>query len=94
MSIAYPVAMVRVIRSVNMNGRGVEVGSSWVSGNLLFRHHAPGQAVQASAAGWAQAEDQQGRMFFIWQPQGRQEARLVIQRVDSLYCYEVEPLEA
>ncbi len=94
MSIAYPVSMVEVEECVNMNGHGVEAGSRWVSGNLIFRAEVNGRTIRDSIDQWALARDPWGKLFVIWVAQRIGGARLVIQRADSQYCYEVERLEA
>lgn len=92
MSIAYPVSMVQVEKSVNLHGHGVEVGSRWVSGNLVFRSDSDGRAIREVIAGWAMARDTEGKLFVIWPARRGGKMILVIQRTDSRYCYEVEPL--
>ena len=93
MSIAYPVSLVEVEESANMNGHGLKAGSQWVSGNLIFRAEVNGRTIRDSIDQWALARDREGRLFVIWLAQRIEGAKLVIQRADSHYCYEVEPLE-
>lgn len=93
MSIAYPVSMVEVESSVNMNGHGLGVGSRWVSGNLVFQAEVDGRTIRDSIEQWALARDPAGKLFIIWLAPHRNKSILVIQRADSRYCYEVVPLE-
>jgi hypothetical protein len=91
MSIAYPIVNVSVTAVIALEAYRVSVGSVWTTGNLLFRASSCGRDLLASRKRWAHAVDRTGRAYILY-PTDRPKARgLVIQPLDSRYCFEVVP---
>jgi len=91
MSRAFPIQQLRVRAVVGMNGQHVQVGSLWLTGNLLFRADGPGSAMREGLSQWAQAVDETGRGYLLWVAAHPRAQGLVVQPLDSEYCYEVFP---
>ncbi|MFH1060733.1 MAG: hypothetical protein V1797_18895 [Pseudomonadota bacterium] len=91
MSIAYHVAEVQVCEVHGLAGLALADGSRWRTGNLLFRAPEAGETRRLQAAEWALAIDGAGRGFIIWSARHPRALGLVIQPLDSQYCYELHP---
>lgn len=91
MSIAYHVTVVEVREVRGMEDRTLCGGSRWRTGNLLFLAPEAGAVRQAGPGEWALATDDQGRHFIIWLADHPRARGLVIQPLDSQYCYELHP---
>jgi hypothetical protein len=91
MSIAYPVTTISITAVLSLEPHRVSVGSVWKTGNLLFRAQSSGQNLLIGLEAWATAEDETGRSYVLY-PADHPTARgLVIQPLDSCYCFEVFP---
>ncbi len=88
MSIAYQVAEVEVREVHGLAGQAMAGGSRWRTGNLLFRAQEAGETRRQRAGSWALATDSSGRGFIIWSAHHPRALGLVIQPLDSQYCYE------
>ena len=69
----------------------IHVGSVWKTGNLLFRSPKPGSFFQTKTGKWAHGVDADGRGYILWKPENLPSKRLVIQQLNSQYCFEVSP---
>ncbi len=92
MSTAYPVVTVQVIEICGLADSEITLQSLWLRKNLLFRHPENGGSVRHRLkAGWARAEDAQGRSYLIWEANHPRFRGLIIQPFDSCYCFELSP---
>ena len=89
MTLAYPVNRVTVKKVVGFESADLTVGTIWQTGNLLFLAAETGADRLHHLNGWARAEDAQGRVYILWKAGHHQTENLVIQRLDSYYCFEV-----
>lgn len=91
MSTAFHRVKVRVVE-VSPDGKlGIALHSFWVKNNLLFRHEEEGQAVISRLSHWAKGKDDTGRSYLFWKAAHPRFQGLVIQPLDSHYCFEVSP---
>ena len=72
-----------------LDAHHVKVGSEWNTGNVLFRSPQRGFDFQPKTGGWARAADSAGRLYLIWVADHPRKSGLVIQPLDSHYCFEV-----
>jgi len=93
MSIAYPIKEVKVETVVGLESHRVLVGSVWRTGNLLFRTRGSGPPLKRNLSRWALALDHEGRQYTLWKADHPRAKGLVIQPLDSGYCFEVWPVE-
>ena len=93
MSIAYPVKKISVTAVIALDDLRVSVGSVWQTGNLLFRSRECGADLQLKIESWARAVDSKGRSYILWATDHPKAAGLVIQPLDSHYCFEILPVE-
>jgi len=93
MSIAYPVIKVSVTAVAALEDHQVSVRSVWQTGNLLFRSQECGADLQLKIENWARAVDSKGRSYILWATDHPKAAGLVIQPLDSHYCFEILPVE-
>lgn len=93
MSTAFPLPTVRVVEVRGLERRGITKGSLWQKRNLLFRNKDDGKSVSLQILNWAKATDTGGSTFLLWEATNARFRGLVIQPFDSLYCYEVFPVE-
>lgn len=91
MSIAYHVTLVEVCEVRGMAEPTLRGGSRWRTGNLLFLAPEAGASRQTGSGDWALATDAAGRRFVIWLADHPRARGLVIQPLDSRYCYELLP---
>ncbi len=91
MSIAFHVTLVEICQVEGPAAPDLRVGSRWRTGNLLFQAAEPGESLQGLHEAWALARDGQGRVFLIWRADHPRARGLVIQPLDSRYCYELSP---
>jgi hypothetical protein len=91
MSLAYPIRKI-TIKAVLALDSEVAVGSVWETGNLLFRTPEPGSVLQFQTRAWARGVDPEGRAYILWKAARQSARRLVIQALDSHYCFEVFPV--
>jgi len=89
MSIAYPVIKVSVTAVAALDDHQVCVGSVWQTGNLLFRSQECGADLQLKRENWARAVDSKGRSYILWPTDHPKADGLVIQPLDSHYCFEI-----
>lgn len=87
MTIAYNVSFVRVAVVLGPDGAAVRPGSLWRTGKLAFKAAQPGHQLLRQPETLALAKDCQGREYIIWRADHPRLRGLVIQRLDSLYCY-------
>jgi hypothetical protein len=93
MSTAFPRITVQVIEVLGLERQGVTEGSLWQKRNLLFRHKDNGQKVSRQITCWANATDTGGRTYLLWEVNNSIFQGLVIQPLDSFYCFEAFPVE-
>jgi hypothetical protein len=91
MSLAYSINKVRVIAVVGFKAHEIDLGSVWRRGNVLFRANERGSAIRSEMEKWAHALDDNGRGYLLWKPKHPKANGLVIQPLDSEYCFEVFP---
>ncbi|MCF8144758.1 MAG: hypothetical protein K9N21_12645 [Deltaproteobacteria bacterium] len=91
MSIAYSVINVSVTTVLALEPFRVSVGSVWTTGNLLFRAQFCGRDIVACMERWAGAVDRTGRAYILYPADHPRAEGLVIQALDSRYCFEVFP---
>ncbi len=93
MSLAYSINRVIIDKVVGFEAQEVQVGSTWKSGNILFRTNENGSSAQPKKKKWARALDEHGRTYLLWKTDDDRVNvnGLVIQPVDSEYCFEVFP---
>ncbi len=89
MSIAYPIITISVTTVLALDSYQVSVGSVWRTGNLLFRAHALGRDLLNDLGEWARGVDASGRDYILYQADHPRARGLVIQPLDSRYCFEV-----
>jgi hypothetical protein len=94
MSLAYQINHVKVEKVVGLQVDGLRVGSVWKTGNLLLRAPERGSTLQKKMRVWARAKDTNGRLYIMWEADNPRARSLVIQRLDSHYCFEVSPAES
>jgi hypothetical protein len=94
MSLAFNIKTVVVVTVVGINGFDLAPGSRWLTGNLLFKAGQPGQQRRDRSPDWAVARDDQGREYLIWPADHPRARGLVIQPIESCYCYELNPVAA
>lgn len=93
MSIAYPVVSISVTTVVDLEAYRVTIGSVWTKGNLLFRATAYGRDLLTGLNRWALGEDGNGRTYILYPAVHPRSKALVIQPMDSYYCFEISPFE-
>ena len=93
MSVAYPVKKISVTAVVALEEHRVSVGSVWETGNLLFRSQDCGADLQLKIKSWARAVDSNGRAYILWATDHPKASILVVQPLDSHYCFEILPVE-
>jgi hypothetical protein len=93
MSTAFPRTTVQITEVRGLEKKGVTKGSLWQKGNLLFRNRDDGQQVRLQISTWAQAIDNGGRTYLLYETGDPSSFGLVIQPSDSCYCFEVFPIE-
>ena len=91
MSLAYPVKQIQINAVIGLEVHEVHVGSVWKTGNLLFRAPEPGSRLRTKMKKWAQGVDAHGRAYILWKADNPRSNRLVIQQLNSHYCFEVSP---
>lgn len=91
MSLAYRIRQIEINIVMGLEVYEVHVGSVWKTGNLLFRAPEPGSRFQTKMDKWARGVDADGRDYILWKPDNPRANRLVIQQLDSHYCFEVSP---
>jgi len=91
MSIAYPIINISVTAVLSLESYRVTVGSVWITGNLLFRARALGEDILNDLGSWARAVDAAGRTYVLYPADHPKAAGLVIQPLDSPYCFEAFP---
>ncbi len=92
MSLAYPVKQIRINTVKGLEVHEIHVGSIWKTGNLLFRASEPGSLFQTKTDKWAHGVDAEGRGYILWKAHNLRASRLVIQQLNSHYCFEVSPV--
>jgi hypothetical protein len=93
MSTAFSRTKVQVTEVIGLEIQGVTRGSLWQKGNLLFRNKDAGQEVRLNISRCAEAIDQKGRTYLLYEKSNPSPYGLIIQPVDSCYCFEVFPLD-
>ncbi|MFO7598993.1 MAG: hypothetical protein R6X27_04190 [Candidatus Desulfacyla sp.] len=93
MSIAYPLITISVTAVLALESYRVRIGSVWITGNLLFRAQSSGRDLLRGMERWARAVDAVGRGYVLYPADHPKAARLVIQPLDSRYCFEVFPAQ-
>lgn len=93
MSTAFPLKTVQVIKVTGLERQGVTKGSLWQKRNLLFRNKEEGQKVCFQISTWAEAKDNEGRTYLLYEAKNPSFRGLVIQPFSSFYCFEVFPVE-
>ena len=93
MSIAYPVKKISVTAVVALEDYQVSAGSVWETGNLLFRSRDSGADLQPKIKSWARVVDSNGRAYILWATDHPNASILVVQPLDSHYCFEILPVE-
>jgi len=78
---------------VALDEHQVSVGSVWETGNLLFRSRDCGADLQPKIKSWARAADSNGRAYILWATDNPKASMLVVQPLDSHYCFEILPVE-
>lgn len=91
MSIAYPIRIISVTSVLALESHRVTVGSMWTTGNLLFQARIFGKDLLNEIGSWAQAVDDAGRGYVLYPADHPRVVGLVIQPLDSRYCFEVFP---
>jgi hypothetical protein len=91
MSLAYSINRVRVKAVVGFEAHEIDLGSVWRRGNVLFRANKSGSAIQPTMEKWAHAVDDNRRGYLLWKPRHPKANNLIIQPLDSEYCFEVFP---
>jgi len=94
MSIAYPVIKISVTAVVALEEYRVSFGSVWKTGNLLFRTQEYGRDLLLSMRSWARAVDGNSRDYILYAADHPKADGLVIQRLDSRYCFEAFPFNS
>jgi hypothetical protein len=89
MSIAYSRIQVRIVEVQGLATPGLEAGSLWEKGNLLFRSPREGRFHRREKSHWARGTDAQGRSYLLWESDHHKARGLVIQPEESCYCFEV-----
>ena len=89
MSPAYPIIKLKVEKVVGFESHEVAPGTTWKSGNLLFLNTENGASAQIKTKKWACASDDQGRAYLLWESYKGRANGLVLQPIDSRYCFEV-----
>lgn len=89
MSIAYPIKKVKIMSVTGLGGLGIQPGSSWRTGNVLFLAAHAGAELRATLDQCAEATGPDGRGYLLWVARHPRAPGLVIQPLDSHYCYEV-----
>ena len=93
MSLAYPVNRVIIKTVVGMMDHKVNVDSVWETGNLLFRSRQRGVVLQEKISAWANALDAKNRVYILWHADAPRANGLIVQRLDSHYCFEALPFK-
>jgi hypothetical protein len=91
MSIAYPIVSISITHAVALDAYRVRIGSIWTTGNLLFRAQACGQDLLTCVKQWARGVDARGRGYVLYCAEHPRADGLVIQPLDSHYCFEAFP---
>jgi hypothetical protein len=91
MSTAFHLVKVRVTEVSGLEGKGVRLNSVWQKENVLFRNREDGNSVLLKLSLWARAVDEQNRPYLLWEAKNPRFRGLVIQPLDSQYCFEVFP---
>jgi hypothetical protein len=78
---------------MGLERQGVTTGSLWQKRNLLFRNKEEGHKVCFQISNWADATDAEGRVYLLWEAKNPSFQGLIIQPLDSYYCFEVFPIE-
>lgn len=91
MSIAYPLITISVTAVLALESYRVRIGSVWITGNLLFRAQSSGRDLLRGMERWARAVDAVGRGYILYPADHPKAVSLVIQPLDSRYCFEVFP---
>jgi hypothetical protein len=91
MSIAYPVINISITAVLALESYRVRVGSAWITGNLLFRAQSSGRDLLSGMERWARAVDAVGRGYILYPADHPKAVSLVIQPLNSHYCFEVFP---
>ena len=87
MTIAFNVHFVRVAVVLGSDGSAMLPGSLWRTGKLVFKAAQAGHQLLCQPETLALAKDCQGREYIIWRADHPRQRGLVIQRLDSHYCY-------
>ncbi|MBI4776890.1 MAG: hypothetical protein HY788_22370 [Deltaproteobacteria bacterium] len=69
----------------------MRVDTAWHTGNVLFLAPECGSALKKKMNAWASAVDGTGRAYLFWVARNSRVEGLVIQPMDSSYCFEVSP---
>jgi len=91
MSLAYPIKRIKINAVKGLEVREIQVGSVWKTGNLLFRAPEPGSRFKKRVDKCAHGVDAEGRGYILWKADNPRANRLVIQQLNSHYCFEVSP---
>jgi len=94
MTLAYPIIQVEVDEIFNLEVDGLRVGTTWRTGNVLFRASEWGFVLKKKVNAWASAVDGSGRAYLLWMARNPRAEGLVIQPMDSDYCFEVAPSDS
>ncbi|MEW6184556.1 MAG: hypothetical protein AB1585_02315 [Thermodesulfobacteriota bacterium] len=89
MSTAFQSVKVRVTEVFGLEKKGVTLHSLWQKENLLFRSREDGTSTLPGLSRWARAVDKQNRTYLLWEAEHYRFQGLVIQPMDSHYCYEI-----
>ena len=91
MSLAYPVKKIEINEVSGLEDLKVFIGAVLQTGNLLFRSSQPGAITKKGISGWASGTDVEGRVYLFWRADHPRGGGLVVQPMDSYYCFEVFP---
>lgn len=91
MSIAYPIRRITIATIAGFHRDEVGIGSKWRTGNVLFCAAESGSAIQQRVEKWAVGTDDRGRAYLLWHASHPKAKSMVVQPMDSRYCFEVSP---
>jgi hypothetical protein len=91
MSIAYPIRKITIAKIFGFRSGEIGIGSQWLTGNVLFRAADSGSSTQQRLERWALGTDESGREYLLWHASHSKSKSIVIQPMDSRYCFEVSP---
>ena len=94
MTLIYPIITVKVEEVFNLEVDGLRLGTAWHTGNVLFRASEWGSVLKMKMNAWASGVDGKGRNYLLWVARNSRVEGLVIQPMDSSYCFEVSPADS